>query len=178
MVYEVIFGKDPELSKPNSIGVCDEEKSNNVHVVPTDVSNVISRPVRNRVKPLNKDFIYDLHGFKEQPKSVLPSSNNKTQSESKLAESIEDLHSSKKANKKRIKKSQKSYSQNVDNSVKHLNLQKRPNDMSLAGSGSFTVDNVTVVDPKGFLNDSNTSKSDGEDDDIYIVENEELVAVK
>lgn len=183
MVYEVIFGgEDPSVSKTTSSNHSSEEKDN-MH---SDVSSVISRPVRNRVKPINKDFIYDLHEFKETPKTVLVSTYNRDHvklASNNISDSLEEL-TVKKISKKRTNKYEKTFTksslEHMDNTLNKLNLQKRSVDNfdstdseGRVGHEDFSHSKVTIVDPKTFLVDT-----DGEDDDIYIVENEELVAVK
>lgn len=187
MVYEVIFGgEDPSVSKTTSSNHSGEEKDSMHSISSADVSNVISRPVRNRVKPINKDFIYDLHEFKESPKTVLVSTYNRDDIKlvsNNISDPLEDL-TVKKISKKRTNKYEKTFTksslEHMDNALNKLNLQKRSVDNfdsadseGRVGHEDFSHSKVTIVDPKTFLDES-----DGEDDDIYIVENEELIAVK
>lgn len=202
MVYEVIFGDCTTKSDSTTSSGCSSEEKDNLHLVSSsnDVSKVISRPVRNRVKHIDKDFIYDLSEFKEQQKTVLVSNTTTRGSfvksvSNQISELLEDNNmvmvsgNGNKYNKKSVntnktdQNSSKKYLENMGNIVKTLNLQKKGHTKFVSSHNQprrtvnteeFSLDKVTIVDPKTFLT-GNISEGD---DDIYIIENEELVAVK
>lgn len=102
MVLEVIFGQnnEPNIETESIISTSDSDVSKNCNSPETSIS---SRPVRNRVKPVNKDFIYDLNEFTDGPRASSQNSNRSLcQYDKNLSRSLEELSTNK--NKKIDKK--------------------------------------------------------------------------
>lgn len=94
MVFEVIFGQNREntVDCDNLSSKSDSENSKD-NDPPPEV-NVSSRPVRNRVKPVNKDFIYDLNSLVDGTRSASQNT-NRNLPERHITGSMEDLSGNK-----------------------------------------------------------------------------------
>lgn len=138
MVFEVIFGQNESVpDSDNTSNKSDYEnlKESEVCIETSEITNIASRPVRNRVKPINKDFIYDLNEFTDMPRSVSQNSNRiGEQSDKHITGSLEDLtfgknkYLVKKANKKPGPKCKTMYCVDVsDSRTINLHLQNNGN---------------------------------------------------